>query len=75
MKPVFIHFNRETQKYVVSTVEYYGWFPLDTKWMADDLIGNFAHIPTIDVITEQFVFDDEQAALTKVAQLYSEQLK
>lgn len=75
MKPVFIHYHSGTQKYIVTMVSEYDWKQTHTGWMADPLIGKFGNIPSIDVVAEQFEFDDEQAALTKVAQLYSEQLK
>lgn len=67
---VFIHFNTESKQYVVS-VATITWVFSNTKWMADPLIGNEPLVPSIDLVTEQYVFDTEADALSKVKELWA----
>ena len=70
VKPVFVHFNRNTQKYVVQSVRNWDWSYADTNWMNDADVGTNAIVPTIDIVDETFLFDTEEEAMSKIQELY-----
>lgn len=67
----FLHFNPETQKYIVSVAKYWNWTSGDTSWMDDDLIGDEGQIPSIDVVKTQFVYDSEAEAIHAMRALWA----
>lgn len=84
IKPVFMYrvdggFENGTCKvhYVVIVPEFWEYQDYNATWTSDpDLIGlNGTNIPDLDITKEKFIFDDEDKALMKVAELYANQLK
>jgi len=72
-KPVFL-FRTLEGKYVVKRVRYWDYVSYPSKWMDDPLLGDECLVPDVDVTEETFLFDSEQDALKKMAELYAVQL-
>jgi hypothetical protein len=79
IKPVFFfHIDLvNSHRYVVYTVKSWDYHYYDPNWTCDPLLteGGDCLVPDIDLVDESFVFNNEQEAMRKMAELYSAQLK
>ncbi len=73
--PIFMYYNQHTRKYIVVKSSNHDYSQINSAWMGDKDLGKRALIPSLDIMESKESFDSEQAALTRVAQLYSEQLE
>jgi hypothetical protein len=88
MKAVFVHMverrhpyegshtgpvEQVQRQYVVTLCKNYDWTDESMQWTHNPLFdGNCLRL-AIDIVEEQWTFDDEDVALNKVAELYAMQ--
>ncbi len=73
--PIFMYYNQHTRKYWVVKSSNHDYSQINSAWMADEDLGKRALTPSLDLMESKESFDTEEAALTRVAELYSEQLE